>query len=510
MASRTMTRVGDGQLVAERPPTDIESTDHLPSPSGQAPDETRQMVRSIGLLGAVGLSLSLVAPSQAVNINPQAAEPLVGRGIPLAFLVAFVAVLFVAYSVIRLCRRINGSGSLSTLVAQSLNPHAGAITGWLLCGAYALFVVLGAVTCSIFLGALLEGLGVVHSIPAWVYFVVAIGLLLMGTATASAQVRRAINVLMSFEFGTIVLIVIVMAIVACTVIFGHGPQGQHFTWSVFKPSGKGNLGEAAVFGFLSFAGFEGAAALGEETRNPRRDIPIAVTGNVLFAGIFFVVVVTFEVIGFGTTTSGLQSFYSSGALVGSLAQLYASTWLANLIRLGVVVGAFSALSGSILGSSRIMYAVTRHGFPKLPTSRLQRHSVPVAGNLVIGSLALAFIAVWWGVLHQTPFATFAAAGTAGTLLILASYVLTSAGAMRHVLRRVEPTVRRWQAVIPLVAIAVLGYVFYKNVSPWPHGGEAWAILVVAGWTVLAIVVSLHPPQRFARFLGVDEAEESAG
>ena len=112
-------------------------------------------------------------------------------------------------------------------------------------------------------------------------------------------------------------------------------------------------------------------------------------------------------------------------------------------------------------------------------------------------------------LHQTPFATFAAAGTAGTLLILASYVLTSAGAMRQVLRRVEPNVRRWQAVIPVVAIAVLGYVFYKSVSPWPHGGAAWAILVVAGWTVLAVVSSLHPPQRFARFLGVDEAERSA-
>ena len=467
------------------------------------------MARSIGLIGAIGLSLALVAPSQAVNINPQAAEPFVGRAIPVAFLLAFVAVLFVAYSVTRLCQRIHGSGSLSTLVAQSLNSHAGAVTGWLLCGAYILFVVVQAVTCSIFFGALLEGLGLAHSISNWVYFAVAMGLVLMGTAMASVQVRRALGVLMSFEFGTIVLIVIVMTIVACTVIFSHGPQGQHFTWSVFKPTGGGNLGEAAVFGFLSFAGFEGAAALGEETKNPKRDIPIAVTGNVVFAGIFFVTVIAFEVMGFGTTTSGLHSLYDSGALVGSLAQLYASTWLANLIRLGIVVGAFSALSGNILGSSRIMYAVTRHGYPNLPTSRLQRRSVPIAGNLVIGSAVLTFIAVWWGVLDQSPFATFAAAGTAGTLLILAAYVLTSAGAMRQVVRRVDPKVPRWQAGIPVVAIAVLGFVFYKSVSPWPHGGQAWALAVVGAWTVVAIVTSIHPPQRFAKFLGTDEEVEVA-
>lgn len=506
-----MTTVHDRTLVVEETLPTVESTEPL-SPdthdTGRTSAEPRRMTRSIGLVGAVGLSLALVAPSQAVNINPQAAEPLVGRGIPLAFLLAFVGVLFVAYSVTRLCRRIHGSGSLSTLVAQSLNPHAGAVTGWLLSGAYILFVAVQAVTCSIFLGALLEGLGLVSSIAPSVYFVVAVGLVLIGTAMASAEVRRALGVLMSFEFGTIILIVVVMTIVACTVIFSHGPQGQHFTWSVFKPTGRGDLGLAAVFGFLSFAGFEGAAALGEETKNPSRDIPIAVTGNVLFAGLFFIGVTAFEVMGFGTTPSGLHSLSSSGALVGSLAQLYATSWVANLIRLGVVVGAFSSLSGCILGSSRIMYAVTRHGFPTLPTSRLQRHAVPVAGNLVVGSAVLAFIAVWWGVLHQTPFATFAAAATAGTLLILASYVLTSAGAMRQILRRVESNVPRWQAVIPVVAIGVLGFVFYKSVVPWPSGGERWAIIVVAGWTAVAIGTSLHPPQRFARFLGIDDAEEN--
>jgi len=467
------------------------------------------MARSLGVWSAVGLSLALVAPSQAVNINPQAAVRFVGRAVPLAFLAAFVAVLLVAYGVTRLAQRINGSGSLSTLVAQSLTHRAGAVTGWLLCGAYVLFVVVQAVTCSIFLGSLLGGLDIAHTISTWVYFAMALGLLAVATLVACLRVHRAIGLLMTFEIGTIVLVVIVMAIVACTVIFSHGPQGQHATWSVFDLTGDSHLGEAAVFGFLSFAGFEGAVALGEETRNPRRDIPFAVTGTVVFAGIFFVVVIAFEVMGFGTSAAGLRSFTSSGALVGTLAQLYATSWMANLIRLGIVVGAFSAMSGNVVGSARVLYAVTRHGYPHAPCAHLQtRQAVPVAGNLCTAGTAGAagvFVVAWWLVLHQRPFGTFAAAGTAGTLLILGCYTLTSLGAGRQVARRTDRAVPRWQAVVPFTAVGVLGYVFYQNVVPWPHGGEAWAVLVAAGWVVVAVATVLHPPERFAHFLGVDDA-----
>ena len=182
------------------------------------------MARTLGLWAAVGLSLALVAPSQAVNINPQAAVPFVGKAVPLAFLAAFVAVLLVAYGITRLAQRINGSGSLSTLVAQSVTHRAGAVTGWLLCGAYVLFVVVQAVTCSIFLGALLNGLGIAHSIPDGVTFLIAFGLLAAATLVACLRIQRAIGLLMTFEIGTIVLIVVVMAIVACTVIFSHGPR----------------------------------------------------------------------------------------------------------------------------------------------------------------------------------------------------------------------------------------------------------------------------------------------
>jgi Amino acid permease len=225
----SMTSGSEDRAVTETAAAQVEGVPQW-AVDAQSGAGDRHLVRSVGLIGAIGLSLALAAPSQAVNINPQAAVPFIGRAIPLAFLVSFVGVLFVAYAVTRLCQRIHGSGSLSTLVAQSLDHHAGAVTGWLICGAYILFVVVQAVTCAIFFGALLEGLGLVHSVANWVYFVIAFTLAVAGTVMASARIRRALGVLLSFEFGTLVLVIVVMAIVACT-----SPSSPLRSWASARP-----------------------------------------------------------------------------------------------------------------------------------------------------------------------------------------------------------------------------------------------------------------------------------
>ena len=95
--------------------------------------------------------------------------------------------------------------------------------------------------------------------------------------------------------------------------------------SVFTlPSGVGYgaLFFSLTFGFLSFAGFEGASTMGEETANPTKAIPLAILGCVVFAGLFYVVVSMAESMGFGTNAAGVTAFTSSGNLMGDLAKSY--------------------------------------------------------------------------------------------------------------------------------------------------------------------------------------------
>src|ERR1041385_2312531 len=68
-------------------------------------EEARELRRgSLSLWEAVGISIALMAPSMAANINPQGTVGLVGRAAPLAFVFATVRVLLVSYTFVRLCQ----------------------------------------------------------------------------------------------------------------------------------------------------------------------------------------------------------------------------------------------------------------------------------------------------------------------------------------------------------------------------------------------------------------------
>ena len=89
-----------------------------------------------------------------------------------------------------------------------------------------------------------------------------------------------------------------------------------------------------MFGFLSFAGFEAAATLGEETRDPRRTIPRAILGVAIFGGVYFVVVTAVEVMGFGADDAGVAAFIKSPSLMGDLGTSYVATWVGDVITIG--------------------------------------------------------------------------------------------------------------------------------------------------------------------------------
>jgi amino acid transporter len=103
--------------------------------------EQQGLRRTLNVWQAVGLSMALMAPSMAVNINPQAAEPSVGRAVPLAFLIAAVGVLLVTYVFVRLCQYFHHSGSVYAFVGATLGPRTGVVAGWGLIGTYIFYGV---------------------------------------------------------------------------------------------------------------------------------------------------------------------------------------------------------------------------------------------------------------------------------------------------------------------------------------------------------------------------------
>ncbi|TQS42959.1 APC family permease [Cryptosporangium phraense] len=458
--------------------------------------EGPRLGRELSIWEAVGISVALMAPSMAANINPQGMVGSVGRAVPLTFALATVGVLLVAYTFVRLTQKFHHSGSVYGFVGATLGARPGVVAGWGLLGTYLFYAVVTSTASARFLVSFLDGTGLWDSPPDWIVLPL-VGLVLLGVLWLTiSPIRLGTRVLLIVEASTVALILIV-AVVVLVKVSGDGK----FTTSPFTVApgtDTSALFLGVVFGFLSFAGFEAAATLGEETRQPRRDIPRAILGTAIFGGVYFVFVTWVEVMGFGTSSDGLAAFGSSGSLFGDLGTRYVGAWLGDLISLGAAISAFGCALACAVGASRLLFAMARDGLAPAPLARVSPVRRTPIGAAVGVVLAAAVIEVLLWLVYRdgsdTSLAVFVAAGVIGTLVLLVVYVLASVGVIRLLFVGRDPRVRTWEVIIPVAGLIVLGYTLYRNVIPLPEGKSLVAPAVAAVWLLVGLVAVLAAPR----------------
>jgi amino acid transporter len=468
-----------------------------------AVEGTRGLKRSLGIWAAIGLSVALMAPSMAANINPQGGATYAGRAVPLTFLIAAVGVLLVAYSFVRLTQYFHHSGSAYAFVGATLGPRAGVVAGWGMLGTYTFYAVVTASAAGIFGTAFLEEVGAWHNPPTWAPWILVSVVLALVLWLAVIPLRRGAGVLLSVEGTTVALILIVTAVVLVRLLAGNAPGHEQFTWSVFSVAPGTNTNDlflGVVFGFLSFAGFEAAATLGEEANRPTRDIPRAILGVAVFGGVYFTIVTAVEMMGFGTSAAGVKNFVNAPSLLGALGSSYVGNWVGDVITLGTAVSAFGCCLASTVGAARLMYALSRDAGGERGVGAPSRWGTPANATMVITAMSALIVIIYSTAFHATAFDSFLWSGTIGTLILLVVYVLASIGCTILVFVRHKLEVPAWQIVIPGAGLIVLGYTLYRNVWPYPTGDAAWFPVTAGIWLVVAIIAVVAAP-RTARKLG---------
>ena len=265
------------QPLAASPPT---QTTNPPAPPSHG------LRRELRFWEAIALSIAIMAPTAAMALNGTAPASLIGRAVPLAFIFATVGVLLVFYAFIRLSRCFSHAGSVFAFTGVTLGPQAGFFSGWALLGTYIAFTCASTAEAGTFGVAFFQGTGIWHGAD---YLIIALVAGVIIAVLAFGDIRVATRSQLGMEGISVTLIFILMVVIVVKLIGGSAPHHQTITVDAFKiPSGTSfsAVASAAVFGFLSFAGFEGAAALGEETDNPRREIPRAIRNAVVASGIF--------------------------------------------------------------------------------------------------------------------------------------------------------------------------------------------------------------------------------
>ena len=449
--------------------------------------------RELRLWEAVGISLALMAPSMAANINPQGTAGTIGRAVPLAFGLATIGVLLIAWTFVRLTQRFNHAGSVYGFVGAAFGPRAGVISGWALIGTYVFYGVVTSTAAGIFGADFLNALGIWKDQPEWAPFVVGAGALAGVWALAISNVREGTRVLLAIEGTTVALILVVSVIVLVKLATGIAPNGNTLDFSVFSvPGGTGVSAVflGVVFGFLSFAGFEAAATLGDEAREPRRDIPRAILGVAIFGGLYFVFVTAVEVMGFGTSAKGVKEFIASGSLLGDLGREFVAGWVGEVITIGAAVSAFGGALACIVGSARLLYALSRDEVGPASLGVVSsRSGVPARSTAAVVVVAYAIIALSWFVLGVKPFDLFVASGTIGTLILLLVYAFATLGAAKLLFFSGVRQVAAWEVVVPFLALLVIGYTLFRNVYPYPTDAAAWYPIIAAVWVFVGVLIT---------------------
>ena len=143
-----------------------------------------------------------------------------------------------------------------------------------------------------------------------------------------------------------------------------------------------------IYGVTAFAGFEAAAALGEEAKNSRRSVPVSIVGIVVVTGIFYLLVVCAEA--FAAGRHGIAGLIGQASPLRYLTSRFWAPSVLWSIDLVIVLAGLSFVASAVNAAIRIMFTMGRERALPGSLGRLSHRQTPVAaiGCLVVITLLI--------------------------------------------------------------------------------------------------------------------------
>ncbi|HEY4462537.1 MAG TPA: APC family permease [Streptosporangiaceae bacterium] len=448
---------------------------------------------AIGLREVLFQSITDMAPGAAIAASIPAGAAYAGGALPLSVLFALIACLLSASCVGLLAREMPAAGSLATYAARGLHPAAGFLVAW----GYVLVGLLISPLVLLQLGFTVASTinSEFHGYPAslwWPWAVLGALIVLAAGFYGIRTSARMGTLLGAFEIGVFVVLGVFLVIHA----------GSHNTWAVFgtkyTPSGYRGLPgvfAGSVYTILAFGGFEGAAPLAEEARDPRRTVQRAVLIATLGVGVLYVFTTYAADVAYGPGRFSGFSAAGPGSWEGMARSLYGLFWF--FVFLAIVNSTIANANAGVNVSSRTAYAMGRIGaFPRFLAQVHPRHRSPVVAIVVTFAVTIA-VTLGLGLAYN-PVTAFAMVGTGLVILLAAIYIVVNAACIGFFARRR----RHWNPLLHLV-IPLLGIAAFVPAWLTSAGIRAFSFVApltapssymgpgVAGWMIVGVGYLLY-------------------
>jgi basic amino acid/polyamine antiporter, APA family len=296
--------------------------------------------------------------------------------------------------------------------------------------------------------------GGVLNLPA-VVLVFLCALLLIRGASESAKVNA---VMVAIKIGVLLLFIVL------------GLQG----WSSdnladFAPFGFAGITSAAGIIFFSYIGLDAVSTAGEEVKNPRRTMPLAILIALVTVTILYVLVALVAV-----AAQPTERFEGQEAgLAAILRDVTGATWPGTVLAAGAIISIFSVTLVVIYGQTRILFAVSRDGMLPGIFHRVNPRTLTPVHNTVIVALLISVLA---GLIPINFLAEMTSIGT------LVAFLVVSIGVI--ILRVTHPELPRGFKVplfpvTPVLSVVGCLWIIYNLRLP--------TIVVFLVWVAVAMV-----------------------
>jgi len=448
------------------------------SSKGSVKTELRE--NAVSLPGMLMQGIATIAPSFAILASFVFIVSFAGIVTPWAYLFGGALLALQALNAAQLAKVFPSAGGWYTWIARALHPRAGFFAGVL----FSIWLPpVGALTLSFLAKTVLEPsikaeYGV--DIPWWIWVIAGLALVIYFAYQGIVLSEKGLIITGTIE-------IVIMLALAFTALASPGPGG--FSFAPLNPGNFGlatNLFLGVVFSIFAFSGWESTGPLAEESKNPKRNVPIGLVGSVIILMIYFVFVTWGYLVGIGVDkVGGIPT--ASAFPVATLAQrVWGGAWVFLLFAL--LNSAIAVSIACFNGGTRTWYAMGRSGVLPSPLGKVNpTRKTPVnAVHLQVGMQVLAFVCILiWGV--ENVFFTWANAITIGLVLM---YILANIGVAKYYLTEGRSMFNPLlHVIIPLVASAAGVVVVWKSYfSPFTSTGPVyWGLLVFVVVLVITLV-----------------------
>ena len=469
-----------------------------------------QLKRSLGALDLVVFGVGVVIGAGIFTLTGRAAHEVAGPSIVLSFVVAAVCCGLAAMCYAEFASTVPVSGSAYTFSYASMGELIAWIVGWDLLLEMFLGASVVAQGWSAYLGTFLEnigwhipdaiGYGGTIDLPA-VLLVLVLGALI----TVGIKESMRVNLVLVATKLFIVLFVIVAGIQFVSRAnydpFVPAEQATEASSGLaqpllqvllgFEPSafGVGGIFAGAALVFFAYIGFDVVATTAEETRNPKRDLPIGIIGSLIICTVLYCAV--------ALVVTGMVPYdqLSPEAALANAFEVHGQDWMATVISAGAVAGLTTVVLTLMIGASRVMFAMSRdHLLPPRLAKVHPRFRTP----WVITAIVTVICAVVAGF---TPVGVLEEMVNIGTL---SAFVLVSVGVI--VLRRTRPDLPRafrvpWVPALPIASALICLYLALNLPV------ETWLRFVV--WLVIGFAIYFGYSRTRSRLANLPTSEPVA-